>query len=348
MEYYDIIKSDFNEIVKLGDDPKWNHNNCYFPYLLKHIPAEAGRNAQVLFQKNAGVENIGVAENMTQTVQSESVLKALSRDWRHVSNGRVIPAAHYCDQPYIVKTDDGAWLCAVTTGTGREGAPGQHIITMRSTDCGRTWSEPVAPEPSDGPESSYAVLLKVPGGRVYCFYNHNTDNIREVRADDPPFKGGICKRVDSLGYFVFKYSDDHGRTWSPARYGIPVREMEIDRKNIYRGKVRFFWNVGRPFICGNKAFVPLHKVGGFGEGFFTGSEGVLLKSDNIMQENNPDKIRWETLPDGEMGLRAPKGGGSISEEQSYIVLSDGSFCCVYRTVDGHPAESYSRDGGSIF
>ncbi len=42
MEYYDIIKSDFNEIAKLGDDPKWNHNSCYFPYLLKHIPAEAG------------------------------------------------------------------------------------------------------------------------------------------------------------------------------------------------------------------------------------------------------------------------------------------------------------------
>jgi len=39
MEDYEIIKADFNEIAELGDDPKWNHNNCYFPYLLRQIPS---------------------------------------------------------------------------------------------------------------------------------------------------------------------------------------------------------------------------------------------------------------------------------------------------------------------
>lgn len=38
MENYDIVKADFNEIAELGSDPKWNHNNCYFPYLLRQIP----------------------------------------------------------------------------------------------------------------------------------------------------------------------------------------------------------------------------------------------------------------------------------------------------------------------
>ena len=38
MEDYNIVKTDFNEIAELGDDPKWNHNNCYFPQLLRHIP----------------------------------------------------------------------------------------------------------------------------------------------------------------------------------------------------------------------------------------------------------------------------------------------------------------------
>ncbi len=42
MENYDIVKSDFNEIAELGDDLKWNHNNCYFRHLLKHIPKGAG------------------------------------------------------------------------------------------------------------------------------------------------------------------------------------------------------------------------------------------------------------------------------------------------------------------
>jgi hypothetical protein len=30
----------------------------------------------------------------------------------------------------------------MTTGVGLEGAAGQHIIATRSTDFGRTWSEP--------------------------------------------------------------------------------------------------------------------------------------------------------------------------------------------------------------
>jgi len=267
------------------------------------------------------------------------------RDWRNITTGWEIPTENYCDQPYVVKTDDGAWLCVVTTGPGREGQPGQHIVTLRSTDCGRTWSAPVDVEPTDGPEASYAVPLKVPGGRVYCFYNHNTDNVRAVKADDPPFAGGLCRRVDSLGYFVFKYSDDHGRTWSDRRYPIDVREMAIDRENPYGGKVRYFWNVGKAFCHDGAAFVPLHKVGGFGEGFFTRSEGVLLKSTDLLTERDPAKITWQTLPEGDAGLRAPRGGGPIAEEQSFCVLSDGSLYCIYRTIDGHPACTYSRDGG---
>ena len=56
-------------------------------------------------------------------------------------------------------------------------------------------------------------------------------------------------------------------------------------------------------------------------------------------------ILWETLPEGEVGLRPPPGGGRIAEEQSVTRLSDGSLFCVYRTVAGHPATAYSRDGG---
>lgn len=42
MDDYDIVRADFNEIAELGNDPKWNHNNCYFPYLLRHVPDNAG------------------------------------------------------------------------------------------------------------------------------------------------------------------------------------------------------------------------------------------------------------------------------------------------------------------
>ena len=47
-----------------------------------------------------------------------------------------------------------------------------------------------------------------------------------------PYTSGYCDRVDSLGYFVFKYSDDGGLSWSDERYKICVREMAIDRKML--------------------------------------------------------------------------------------------------------------------
>ena len=266
---------------------------------------------------------------------------APATDSRLISTGRIIPSEGYADQPYIVKTDDGAWLCVMTTGVGKEGAGGQHVVSMRSTDHGRRWEGIVPIEPADGPEASYAVLLKVPGGRIYVFYNHNTDRVPEVKRED----GGVYTRVDSLGHFVFKVSEDHGRSWSPERFDIPVRTFACDRANTYGGALCFFWNVGKPFVLQGAAFVSLHKVGAMGAGFFAQSEGVLLKSANLLTERDPARITWETLPDGDVGLRTPPGGGRVSEEQSYSVLSDGSLYCVYRCIDGHPVEAYSRDAG---
>jgi hypothetical protein len=266
-------------------------------------------------------------------------------DPRHIRTGREIPSEFYADQPYLVKAADGAWVCVMTTGAGHEGASGQHVVTRRSSDQGRTWSPPCGVEPADGPEASYAVLLAAPSGRLFCFYNHNTDNVRAVQADPAVYPDGLCRRVDSLGHFVFRYSDDHGHSWSQDRYEIPQRIMEIDRQNAYGGELLFFWNVGKPFILDGAAYVSLHKVGGFGAGFFTRSEGVLLRSPDLLSIEDPGDARWETLPEGDVGLRTPPGGGPIAEEQSYVTLSDGSIYAVYRTVDGHPACCISRDGG---
>ncbi len=278
-------------------------------------------------------------------ILAATVLPAQVADPRNIVAGSVIPDEGYSEQPYMVKTNDGAWLCVVTTGPGQEGAGGQHIVTRRSTDQGKTWSEAVDVEPSNGPEASYAVVLKIPSGRVYVFYNHNTDNIRQVIGDKPAYRDGWVRRVDSLGHFVYKYSDDHGRTWSAKRYEIPQRDFEIDKRNAYQGKIKFFWTVGKAFLHKNAGYVPLHKVGGFGEGFFTSSEGVLLRSDNILTERDPEKLHWETLPDGDKGIRTPAGGGPVAEEHSFSELSDGSLFVVFRTIDGHAAYSYSRDDG---
>ena len=134
-------------------------------------------------------------------------------DPRLADGGLVIPSVTYSDQPYVVVADDGAWVCVLTTGAGREGEGGQHVICQRSVDRGATWGDRCEIEPPDGPEASWAVIAKAPGGRLFVFYTYNRDNLREVPAVDPAFSGRwICRRVDSLGVYAFRYSDDHGRT----------------------------------------------------------------------------------------------------------------------------------------
>jgi len=269
-------------------------------------------------------------------------------DQRNIATGWEIPSEGYCDQPYVVHTDDGAWLCVLTTGTGREGDGGQHVVSTRSEDRGRTWSPLLDIEPAGPPEASWAMPLKVPGGRVYAIYVYNRDNLREVQSDHGPIG-----RVDTLGVYAFRYTDDGGRSWSPERYEIPVRATQIDRDNPYGGRVRFFWGVGKPQVIpvgpGGAARDPagacfgFAKVGRFGDGFMATSEGYFLHSPNICVEPDPRRLVWELLPEGDVGLRAP--GGPVADEHNLTWLSDGSLFCTYRTVDGHNCQAYSRDGG---
>lgn len=71
-------------------------------------------------------------------------------DVRRFESGRLIPGEGYCDQPYVVITRDGNWLCTLTTGKGREGDRGQHAVATISANRGATWSDLIAIEASDG------------------------------------------------------------------------------------------------------------------------------------------------------------------------------------------------------
>ena len=274
---------------------------------------------------------------LLQVAQPESAVE----DRRNITTGWQIPKEGYVDQPYVVITNDGNWLCVLTTGAGVEGKPGQHIVATISSDHGRNWSPLIDIEPADGPEASWVMPLKTPYGRVYVFYTYNKDNLREVAGCNSP---SAAKRVDTLGYYAFKYSDDHGRTWSRDRYYIPMRQMRIDRQNLYGGKVMFFWGVGKPVVDRGRAYFGFAKVGKWGNpGGMVESQGCFMRSDNVLTERDPAKVRWVLLPDGDEGLRAP--GGPVSDEANPVVLSDGSLYATYRTIDGYNCHAYSRDGG---
>jgi hypothetical protein len=68
-----------------------------------------------------------------------------------------------------------------------------------------------------------------------------------------------------------------------------------------------------------------------------------MRSDNILTEHDPRKIRWQVLPEGELGLRAPKG--PIAEETNLVGMSDGKLYATYRTIDRYNCHAYSSDGG---
>jgi hypothetical protein len=264
-------------------------------------------------------------------------------DPRNIKHGWVIPDEGYSDQPYVVITNDGAWLCVMTTGNGTEGAGGQHVVAVISRDKGRTWSAPIDIEPATGPEASWAVPFKTLYGRVYVFYTYNKANIREV-----PDAANASKRVDTLGIYAFKYSDDNGYTWSKERYEIPLHVTAADRDNNFGGSTLFFWGVSKPIVHKGAVYWGWNRVTHWGTpGTLVRSQGHFMRGDNLLTERDPKKLRWKILPDSDaqndIGLRAPKG--PIAEEANLVSMNDGSLYATYRTIDGYLCHAYSRDDG---
>ncbi|MCK5802928.1 MAG: exo-alpha-sialidase [Lentisphaeria bacterium] len=248
-------------------------------------------------------------------------------DWRNIRNGLEIPTVNYCDQPYVARLKNGQWLCSLTTAAGHEGAVGEFVGVTLSTDQGKTWSDLVPLEDPSGPESCYSLPFLAPSGRIYVFYNYNGDNFRGDR------------RSDELGWYVYRFSDDHGTTWS-ERHRLPMRLTECDRNNTFGGVVQLFWCVSHAVQVGSNFFIVFSKMKTYIQ---EDNEGWLFKSSNLLSESDPALIEWELLPEGDVGIRA-NAFGSVQEEHNIVPLSDGSLYCMYRTSTGHPAYSISRDG----
>jgi len=278
--------------------------------------------------------------NESGKVKLSNEAMAENGDWRNIRNAiSEIPNQGYCDQPYAVVNKAGEWVVCMTTGPGHEGDRGQHVVSTISKDRGKTWTPLVDIEPSDGPEASWVTPLIIPSGRIYVFYTYNWKDMRTVLNED----GESIDRVDTLGKMMMKYSDDGGYSWSDKRYEVPIRNFEIDRNNIYNGEIQFWWSVALPIIHKGEVYLPLSKVGNFGKGFMASGSGAIVHSTNILTEKDPEKIKWETLPDGDKGLLPPEG--DVADEHNIVSMNDGSLYCVYRTNRGHNVQAYSRDDG---
>jgi hypothetical protein len=265
---------------------------------------------------------------------SVAVPTGRTNDWRNFDNGRVIPDEGYCDQPFVTVTQEGHWICTLTTGRGREGDPGQHIVATTSTDQGRTWSPLVEIESAEGPAASWVVPVLTPGGRIYAIYTYNGDGVKV-----PEGKGS--QRNDMLGWYVFKYSDDNSKTWSAQRYRLPLPLAAVDQANGLQSGVQLFWGIDRPSVVGHDIVFGFTRLGKY---LSEEGEGWFFRSDNLLTEPDPAKIRWQLFPDGGQGLRH-ENLGSIQEEFNVVPLANGDLLCFFRTHLGYAAQAYSRDGG---
>jgi len=251
-------------------------------------------------------------------------------DPRDITAGFEIPSESYADQPYTVITKDGNWLCVLTTGPSTESQAGQHVVATISEDKGVTWSQliPIEPglESDDWHMTSWVTPLIVPSGRVYAFYNY--------RYDETSTQHG--------GWMCYRYSDDHGRTWSGRRYRVPMRTTKRDRENVTGGTHQFFWCIDKPVMSEGSVYFAIPKL--YSGIPLDGGEGWIIHSDNLLTEDDAEAIHWDLLPDGEVGVWN-RELGTVQEEQNVEVLSDGSLYMCYRTEIGHPAYAISRDGG---
>ncbi len=228
---------------------------------------------------------------------------------------------------------------AVWTQGCLEGASNQHLVTARSSDGGITWSDPAyfdGPR-EDGHIASWAFPFLMPHtGRLYVFYNKNC--------------GFVDFHHQWTGQLWFRFSDDFGYTWShpykhlrlaPDSYSHPDPQADPN------------WITYQPPIITTQGEV----LAGFTQvatkklardGVFP-SQVRFMRFDNILTEENPEKLHLTTLPQNQgdgLRLQDPANPWSSTlEEPALQCLSDGLIFCVMRTATGYIGYSVSADGG---
>ena len=248
-------------------------------------------------------------------VMSMSCFALYDIDKRNIRNPlSIIPDENYCDQAYVVIANNGNWVSAMTTGPNNELGV-KNIVSSISMDEGKTWS----PMKLVAAGAAWAIPYITPYGRIYIIYCY--------------------KRK-----FIYQFSDDNGSTWSSERYEIPVRLTTIDLINDLKNNLSYFWSVAKPLSINGEMMFTFSK---YALKSMDIEEGWLMKSRNINNEKDPNKIQWEMLPKGNAGIVNPTMG-SVQEEHTFVTLKDGSLLCNFRTKQGYIGESYSRDGGETW
>ena len=280
------------------------------------------------------------------------------RDSRDLKSGTIISERNgYYDSQNIVAASIPAAIPGAIPGENtsvlsvvlhhsenREGGPGLRLFGTRSLDAGRTWTPlaPVEPDPDRQSHDGYQLVQEraEDADRIFVFYGCNP-------GAHPP--GETLSRTDMQleeGYY-FRFSDDAGAHWSAQRGVIPVRRTQIDRENPWQGRVMGMFLCDKPSIIDGAVYMAFQKTPD-GAGETPNSEVFFLRSRDLLHLSDPMQATWETLPEGDRGLRAPGGALSLGEEPHVVSVGHvaGRLLSLWRTETGKLAAAYSSDGGA--
>ena len=159
--------------------------------------------------------------------------------------------------------------------------------------------------------------------------------------------------ANMLGNFVWKYSDDHGKTWSPRHYTIPVPFNYIETINSFSkakngtGDVQIMWEVDhlKTLKDGTLIFA-FTKIGTYAVA--APEEMFVMASRNLLTEEDPDKVVWDMWPHGDHGITAPghPDDPTVVSEEPHVVPSKDRLTILFRTSLGYMGYAVSQAGGS--
>ena len=235
----------------------------------------------------------------------------------------------YNDHFQVIFDETRKVLYAFWTQATSEGNADHHIAFSKSSDKGKSWSEPVVLAGSECrayPKlaASWQQPMLTKSGRLYCLWNQQTASRQK-------------STTMLYGQMFGVYSDDAGETWTGLQK-VPMERMDKDSAEL--GVDPCWCNWQRPLRLGKdgRFFVGCTRFGKAPYDKCSGSGVEFWQFENIDDDPEVGDIRIsvsaknrETLP----GV----------EEASVVKLPDGRLFAEMRSGMGCPMWSQSRDGG---
>ncbi len=188
--------------------------------------------------------------------------------------------------------------------------PGSPMYVRRSSDRGKTWSEPIQVWNSTYGQHAAIPHRRSGEARIYAI---------GTEPEKGSFTGGECAAI------AMRYSDDHGVTWSPPKV------IEPDNAPEFRGMsaMRMDEGANGTWLVGSHA------------GTWITDNKVITNQYILCSRDQGDT--WTVMPDYPDGWQTP--GFQRMDEGRPIHLGDNRWLFMARTPEGHLWTIRSEDGG---